>query len=133
MREILFRGKSKIGEWFEGYYIAGVFCGEFVCFIKYEARDTEGQMHSYTVDVIPETVGQFTGITDRNGKKIFEGDIIRLNNSTEVFYIDFDESCWECKSVKYKYFTHRLENFPKKYEVVGNIHDNPELLEVKND
>lgn len=134
MREILFRGKTHGGEW---EYGVPVFTGlnNELAFMK--------QMHSYDHQVIPETVGQFTGLTDKNGKKIFEGDIGRYkqtdgakrngklitcigrvvyNANTASFAVDSkDEAGCE-------YFDY----FPiKDFEVIGNIHDNPELLEVQ--
>ena len=125
MREILFRGKLAINkEW------------------KY-SRCPDGTLHSGVVgfDFIPETVGQFTGLTDKNGTKIFEGDILDYWSSyneslcgspeTVVFGVDNCSCChavygW---STKNKYGYGRYIDTPENCVVIGNIHDNPELLE----
>lgn len=108
MREILFRGKRKDnGEWVYG---------NSVLFFK-ETTKIYGELVQWReVEVIPETVGQYTGLTDKNGKKIFEGDIIAygddryLVNFGDGYFSPFDFICEdECK-------------------VIGNIYDNPELL-----
>ena len=133
MREILFRGKRLVdGEWIVGY---------FVVTGRYSAIKPKGEVY-YGVD--PSTVGQYTGLTDKNGKKIFEGDIVKADGYIFVvrfgkcggvanaenfgymgFYFDgFDDVTKDC--IRYGlrndicYFTNR--------EVIGNIHDNPELL-----
>ena len=102
MREILFRGKRvDNGEWVYGY----------LC------------------EVIPETVGQYTGLTDRNGKKVFEGDVIRYGGkeNTEVIY-QLCEYALIFKSQKYPQCGLLTEYNRNNLEVIGNIHDNPELL-----
>ena len=70
--------------------------------------------------VVPETVGQFTGGYDVNDRKIFEGDIVEKVNHPECKLVIRDIRVFE-----------RLVPFPSRYRVIGNIHDNPELLEVK--
>lgn len=118
-REILFRGKRiDNGEWVEGNYI-------------FEDFDRVGIHQIGTIIqcfVIPETVGQFTGLTDKNGKKIFEGDIVKYeNNIYEIKYLE-----------KYARFAPSNEHSVfmvcafNHLEVVGNIHDNPELLKDDN-
>lgn len=115
MREILFRGKRIDNrEWVEGFYLY-----------------TEENTHPVIIDmkclshiIIPETVGQFTGLTDKNGKKIFEGDIVKYENKIyEIKYLE-----------KYARFAPSNEHSIfmvcafNHLEVVGNIHDNPGLL-----
>ena len=132
MREILFRGKETFnGEWVEGYYEFG-----------YDA-ETENPTHYMWVlnhagkygdmfMVIPETVGQYTGLKDRHGRKIFEGDI--LDCGDRVVYVKWHEFCgtWDSMFIKYKgeRNSNGIEVADWKYRavIIGNIHDNPELL-----
>ena len=126
MREILFRGKRiDNGEWLEGYY--GFDDNKPLIAIN-KANGINGYF------VAAETVGQYTGLTDKNGKRIFEGDIIRINNSKEFCFEVVFENYWGAVAVnrnikKFKYFRHPLEyNNSNKYEIIGNTHDNPELF-----
>ncbi len=128
MREILFRGKRKDnGEWIVGHLLryedgrARIIESRTDIFCFADDPDTTVVK---TYEVAPETVGQFTGLTDKNGKKIFDGDIIEAvcdNSFGEcikapvVVRMDDYELMWD--------ITHSYE-----YEVIGNIHDNPELL-----
>ena len=138
MRKILFRGKTeRFGNWIEGSLVIG--------------RDLEsGQLerliaplsayYTEVKKVMPETVGQYTGLTDKNGKMIFEGDIgcykqtdgakingkpiicigkVVYNEKTVSFAIDSKD---EIGAKNYDYFP------IKDFEIIGNIHDNPGLL-----
>ena len=120
-REILFRGKENpSGEWIEGFLVGNCHIGDWV---------TATPVHS-------KTVGQFTGLTDKNGKKVFENDIIVIcyetdgEEFTETKRVHYNEKecCWypmrweECCEYCYHYTE------VKSIEVIGNIHDNPELL-----
>ena len=162
MKDVLFRGKTAKGEWIYGFYLQ-------------EYQDN-GQIKHYILRswfdgtrvfkhkdmVIPETVGQFTGLTDNNCKKIFEGDIVkffdmvgkvcfeqgcfgigannlidwekleeqifpitRCDNEPYFLYNDFFVSFWELL------WNYCAEENCDVCEIIGNIHDNPELLEVE--
>lgn len=121
MREILFRGKRiDNGEWVEGDFCR---CGV----AKIDTHKMGQPWRGYTVH--EESIGQFTGLRDKNGRRIFEGDILALGKlSTEPVFVTFDYFGWVCKTPKYPTYRHWLEENPSKYKVVGNIHDNPELL-----
>ena len=135
MREILFRGKRKDnGEWVEGYL-----CKKYYQelphdrpVIKYK---TTGNEHKWTPDYMvaeidPSTVGQYTGLTDKNDKKIFEGDIVSFAGDLDFidgkFVVVFDEFYrYMITAYKGNYLLARNND---DVEVIGNIHDNPELL-----
>ena len=140
MREILFRGKRlDNGEWVEGYY---KLCGFQVGTIEEDIYPTITPFNQYGYIVDPKTVGQFTGLTDKNGKRIFEGDIGRYKQTDGAKRNGKPITCigkviYNTKTASYaveskdeagcKYFDY----FPiKDFEVIGNIHDNKELLEV---
>ena len=121
-REILFRGKDLIGNW---HYGVPLVYGDSLVFIAIP--------HEYNHSVIPETVGQFTGLTDKNGKRIFEGDIVTglfLFGLSVNAVVTFQDGAfgleWDRGGVNtFNAFT-SLCNV--EYEVMGNVHDNPELL-----
>ncbi|MBQ8248065.1 MAG: hypothetical protein IJZ42_13135 [Lachnospiraceae bacterium] len=125
MDKNLFRAKrTQDSSWIYGSLITG---GKS-CTAIYRSES----MHSFTV--LPETVGQFTGLTDKNGTKIFEGDIVDVEHDLRyvgvaaerigLFKVVFDEGCFM------KQNHHGLFHFIKSdtCTVVGNIYDNPELL-----
>lgn len=138
MREILFRGKP-LGN-LHGKFIYGSLgvidtdlCAIYHCF---EFKDDEMQL------VDPETVGQYSGIIDDNGKKIFEGDILGITNDDPDYdyitkvYLDCHTLCVDIQGQDYDYtsigFAIEIwDDECDQIEVIGNIHDNPELLEVK--
>lgn len=80
------------------------------------------------IEVDPSTICQCTGLKDKNGKLIWENDIVKINNSKVNVLITFRDFEIICTIPSEKYYKHRLE-YDTKYEVVGNIFDNPELLE----
>ena len=141
MREILFRGKRvDNGEWIEGY------------FVKFEWREipeiyTGWNCYTLTPEchgIEPSTVGQYTGLTDKNGKKIFEGDIIKIVPDYDysddysiskvysyngVFCVDYHGDDFDSTALGF------LEDYlpDGDFEVIGNIHDNPEMLGGESD
>lgn len=158
MREILFRGKrADNDEWVEGFYFKEL--GSFI-------KEKPSSISTQTYLVIPETVGQYTGLTDKNGKRIFEGDILKQKTTAEFAKVNPFE--WESYGVvrfgcydwnddyagnaTMGWYIEHLKSVaiqPKNYyvgciqpglnqsdilneyypmEVIGNIHDNPELL-----
>ena len=125
MREILFRGKRvDNGEWVEGYYFRAQRGGyDWEAFIL-KRHDFIDGIPFY--EVIPETVSEYTGLTDKNGKKIFEGDILQYRSKTGRVI----GNAWGTDTV----YGYAIDN-PNldlgdysNMEVIGNIHDNPELL-----
>lgn len=143
MREIIFRGKRiDNGEWVEGFY---------TCFNGKEHRIYSGYAETDCGDyypdwdnIDPETIGEYTGLTDSNGKKIFEGDIIK---SGSYEFLVSHGKCGGCDNTdNYGYIGFHLEPaneetklymgyglrddicYYTEAEVIGNIHDNPELL-----
>ena len=140
MREILFRGKTDKGEWVQGDLLHDG--------IDYETAIVKTGS-KFVTKVIPETVGQYTGLTDKNGTKIFEGDIVKI-----AYYFGWDDE--QEKNVpeeEYISKVYSIDGCPfcvdllhcdgdmspiawldwsyddAEIEVIGNIHDNPELLE----
>ena len=127
MRDIIFRGKREDnGEWI----------AESETYIK----DGDGtwlsdESHD-VVKVIPETVGEFTGVTDKNGRKIFERDIVKRGD--RIWIIEYDVKCAQFVMKTFTergvFFIRSFDLIPSEWcEVIGNKFDNPELLEGGND
>lgn len=137
MREILFRGKRKdTGEWVHGFYVGDIGDG---CHEICDINCITGSR----VEVAPETVGQYTGLTDKNGTKIFEGDIIKthyanVKNADHVEKVVFHNGkfcglyekdvckMWSPLPDGVKHLPQDKTPYMEKCEVIGNIHDNPE-------
>lgn len=128
MREILFRGKRiDNGEWVKGYLIRPEF-DKSRAYIGYLFPDDDHDLD--VAEVASSTVGRFTGLTDRNCVKIFEGDIVRYGdtihrvvfeqrNGTAYFGLVYAA----CETLPFGHYQDL-----KQIEVIGNIYDNPELL-----
>ena len=129
----LFHGKRiDNGEWVEGHFFTQVYAPETIeedwyCFIKPIGSET---LESYRVD--PDTVGECSGVPDKNGKRIFEGDILLLDDIRG--FVNYGRGCF-CVRMPHPDYLYRsnpaidivLNEYPG-LEVIGNIHDNPELL-----
>ncbi len=156
-REILFRGKRiDNGEWVEGYYANCLYPHNFSSNTKHFIIEYPSEYH----EVYTATICQYTGLTDKNGKKIFEGDIFKFNDEVwESSYtacgteydswevdnygvVGYDNETARYDFCKYKYGENSVEadlhenhdlefaDFIQELKVGGNIFDNPELLEV---
>jgi uncharacterized phage protein (TIGR01671 family) len=123
--EILFRGKdAESGKWLYGWVFGEKAKSIIELDTQYVSKD--GVEAYCTSVVIPETVGQYTGIDDKNGVKIFEGDVLRHTGTFEATAPAFFEyGCFWCQFGLWK---ERVGFFGGTLEVIGNIHDNPELL-----
>lgn len=122
MREILFRGKRlDDGGWSIGDLL--------------QYRSGETVIHSYVNgcrvadDIDPTTIGQYTGLKDKNGKRIFEGDLLR-SKGKRIFYVEYnpDIATFVTRATDAELSTPCMNyGTMLHYEVIGNIHDNPEL------
>ena len=138
-REILFRGKRvDNGAWETGSFVGiRIWCSDARTYIA-------DKMTGYNTPVIPETVGQYTGLIDKNGKRIYEGDVLKMEIKSN--YINplqaplvFIGVC-KFKDGAFGFSKQRagIEEFTAfssttynvEFEIIGNIHDNAELLEV---
>ena len=141
MREILFRGQTRkngekvemaTGEKLPGHWVyGGIFPGTGDYSIIY-GGETEKDLERHIA--YSETVGQYTGLNDKNGNRIFEGDIVKTSDIThegviqipgESFEIAMRKGCWVMVAGEDWDF---LETNHECIQVIGNIHDNPELL-----
>ena len=130
MREILFRGKRiDNGEWVESWSIL-FGTDETVHLLKKSPSENRGIENSFC-EVDTFTVGQYTGLTDKNGKKIFEGD--RVNRNGKQATVVFDESEFSLAIDGNQYIQHGLlvNLWKNDLEVIGNIYDNLELKEAR--
>ena len=137
-RQILFRGKDiKSGKWRVGRLVDldGDLSGQVFIVPMFSGASSIPVRHivEYSaVSIDPKTVGQFTGTRDKHGRKIFEGDICRIGNL--IYEVEFRYSSWHFRfSLTNKIYCHPYFNSHcgERCEVIGNIYDNPELLEGK--
>lgn len=148
MREILFRGKREDnGEWIKGYLLGDEITGQY--FIHASGNSVnespkvgeEGVLHFLAFEVIPETVGQYTGLKDKHGTQIFEGDIVDYEDESPGQYeyhdstfinrgvIEYDDGVFYWTNLVAAQFDDSVYKGAADCVVIGNIHDNPELLE----
>lgn len=128
MRKILFRGKRlSDGVWTEGDLSRCVVVGET------HIRRIEGNLSTTTHRVDPKTVCQYTGMTDRNGRKIFEGDIVRYTDEVtgkeRADEVEYNEThaafCRLHKGEMGLQYLFIDESIADRCEVTGNVYDNP--------
>ena len=134
MREILFRGKvaDEPDEWVYGYLLPDA---RIIQTVEFTGNKCCGVG---TFQIRPETLGQYTGLTDKNGKKIFEGDIVQiLGDSKQYKNVDYNAliifkvggfCAIDGTEDNYGLRRYCLSTCDYSLKVIGNIHDNPELL-----
>lgn len=149
MREILFRGKNERGSWEYGFYVKSEYYEGGISHLIIDADNVHYDNNDFAlVEYInPDTLCEYTGLTDKSGSKVFEGDIFKLDkenitgvvrygrysntfnddpNKTHIgFYVEWND--------RMELLRKDLGFWCKRREVVGNIFDNPEIVETKRD
>ena len=124
IREVIFRGKRTDN-------------GEWITDSETYIRDGDGIWLSdenlNVVTVIPETVGQYTGLTDKNGVRIFEGDILKAFGYNYVIMWDSIRAMYYLRGPVYRVTSDFYNYCGRDLSVIGNIHDNPEILKGGGD
>ena len=130
MREILFRGKRiDNGEWVEG----GYYREDYTDHTRITFWNSFGLGFMDACRVDPSTVGQYTGLTDKNGENIFEGDVVRITergystNGVVIFENGYPGGWLVANKTRESKCSLAMRT---DLEVIGTVHDNPELLEV---
>lgn len=150
MSEIILRGKRvDNGEWVEGHTVLISSSDADGAYIISSGTEFDmlvdecgniGEMQGIILRIIPETLGQYSGLNDKNGKKIFDGDILKIYEGSEdneykicelysyrgVLCVDYETSEWDFNALAFLDSDNVFS-----FEVIGNIHDNPDLLEVR--
>lgn len=120
MREIKFRGKRVDNEkWIYGY----LFKIWDKCYILWGTTNNIPNM----IEVIPETIGQYTGLRDKNGKEIYEGDILKDKWNT-IYVVKYRNTGFYIYRNNGRNGYSKIASWNGDKEVIGNIHDNPEML-----
>lgn len=132
MRERISRGKRvDNNEWVEGFYVNVP---------EHYKQEMSGKSYIVSInnglfmEVISETVGDYTGLTDKNGKKIFEGDIVSSNKRKTWIgrgKVWFGNGAFWCGEREWAKLLRMVCLEDEQAVVIGNVHDNPELLEVE--
>lgn len=124
MREIKFRGyNAKNKEWLYGCYLINR--GEhFICPDGIQPADKTSE--DFQID--PETLGQFTGLKDKHGKEIYEGDVLKENTTKSKYIVE-----WRADTAAFVMVLSKTDQwynmmFAQHIKIIGNIHDNPELV-----
>lgn len=150
MRKILFRGKrTDNGEWVEGHYLQWPIRGWKNLSSVIVPTDDLHDGCAQQVEVLPDTVGQYTGLNDRNGDKIFEGDILRYGEKNLLVWWNDEAFQWQAKeqqsydpiftfdgtagvvwdNIDFGWIAAEIPCTGKMTtEIIGNVYDNPELL-----